>query len=196
VRYRAALVTTTYRPDVAWGARHLTASLKCLREWARRRGIWVKYVGRLEFTRAGVPHYHIVVWLPRGHTMPMWDKQGWWRHGMTNAVWARRPVGYLAKYASKAADFPPGTHGTKGARWFVAGGLSLRGRLRALWRAAPRWIRERWPEGDPLKRLSGSWWRLGSFVDLRSPWRAVLEGDGVAFEWRGWGADDIRFVRA
>jgi hypothetical protein len=195
VRYRAALVTTTYRPNAAWGARHLTASLKCLREWARRRGIWVRYVWRLEFGGLhGRPHYHIVVWLPKGNTMPLWDRQGWWPHGMTNAVWARRPVGYIAKYASKAADWPPGTGGTVGARWFGVGGLSLQGRMRALWRSAPQWIRERWPQGDPLKRLSGSWWRFGSFIELRSPWAAVPVGGNFAFRWRGWGPDDIRFV--
>ena len=196
VGYRAALVTATYRPGVAWGPRHVAAALKCLREWARRRRTWVKYVWRLEFTRRGVPHYHVVVWLPRGRTMPRWDKRGWWPHGMTNAVWARRPVGYLAKYAAKAADWPPGTRGTHGARWFGVGGLSLRGRLRALWRGAPAWVRERWPEGEPLKRLSGSWWRLGSFVELRSPWALEVVGDGCAFRWRGWTPDDVRFVVA
>jgi hypothetical protein len=75
VGYRAALVTATYRPGVAWGARHIAATLKCLREWARRRRIWVKYV----------------------------------------------------------------------------------------WRS------------EPLKRLSGTWWRLGSFVELRSPCKAAAE---------------------
>jgi hypothetical protein len=197
VLYRAALVTTTYRPDAPWGPRHLTASLKCLREWARRRRVWVRYVWRLEFgERSGRPHYHAVVWLPRGITMPLWDRQGWWPHGMTNAVWARRPVGYIAKYAAKEAEWPVGTGGTAGARWFGVGGLSLQGRLRALWRSAPLWVRERWPEGDPLRRLSGTWWRLGAFVELRSPWAAIPVGGGFAFRWRGWSVDDIRFVGA
>ena len=196
VHYRAALVTTTYRPDVAWAPRHLSRALKCLKAWARRRRIWIKYVWRLEFTRRGIPHYHVVVWLPRGHTMPLWDRQGWWSHGMSNATWARRPIGYLAKYASKAADWPPGTDGTRGARWFGVGGLSVSGRLRALWRSSPQWVQERWPEGDPLKRLSGSWWRLGTFVELRSPWSATPVAGGWAFRWRGWSTDDVRFLGA
>ena len=37
--------------------------------------------------------------------MPKADKQGWWRHGMTNTVPARSPVGYLCKYTSKGIDF-------------------------------------------------------------------------------------------
>ncbi len=36
VRYRAALVTATYRSDGTWGPRQITGALKCLKEWARR----------------------------------------------------------------------------------------------------------------------------------------------------------------
>jgi len=194
VRYRAAMVTTTYRNGVSWSPLHLTVSLRALKEWARRRGIWVKYVWRLEFTQRGVPHYHVLVWLPRGRTMPLWDKRGWWPHGMTNAQWAQRPVGYMAKYAAKGADWPPGTAATRGARWFGAGGLGAEGRLRALWRCAPRWLRDCWPQGEPLKRLASSWWRLGTFCELRSPWAAELVGDGVRFTWRGWPPDSVRAV--
>lgn len=195
VRCQAVMVTTTYRPDAAWGARHLTASLKCLREWARRRRIWIKYVSRLEFTQRGVPHYHVLVWFPVGELMPMWDKQGWWLHGMTRTTAvSRSAVGYLAKYASKACDWPPGTSGTRGARWYGVGGLSVQGRLRALWRAAPKWVRDRVEEGEPLKRLTGSWWRLGAW-EIRSPWRCVPQAGGcVAFEWRGWDCDSVRLA--
>jgi hypothetical protein len=194
VRYRAALVTCTYRPGVTWEPRQITATLKCLREWARRRGIWVRTLWRFEFgERTGRPHYHVVVWLPRGITMPMWDRQGWWPHGMTNAVWARRPVPYLAKYAAKASAVVWAGN-TRGARWFGVAGLSVAGRLRALWRSAPRWVRERWPEGDPLKRLGSSWWRFGTFVELRSPYRCREACGGVLeFAWVGWTAGDIRF---
>jgi len=192
-RYRAAMVTTTYAPGRSWSPRHLSAALKSLREWARNRRIWVKYVWRLEFTRAGVPHYHVVVWLPRGWVMPMWDRQGWWPHGMTNAKWARSPVGYLAKYASKETDWPPGTGDTRGARWFGAGGLGAEGRLRVLWRCAPLWLRELWAEGEPLRKLSGSWWRLGCFAEVRSPWRADLDGNALRLRFVGWTAADVRF---
>lgn len=189
VRYRAAMVTTTYRPGVAWSPRHLTAGLKCLSSWARRRRAWVRYVSRLEFTARGVPHYHVVVWLPKGLTMPMWDKAGWWKHGMTNAKWARAPVGYLAKYASKAADWPPGTAGTAGARWWSAGGLTSRLRLSARWRAAPEWLRALgWDHDTPLGR-HGSRWRVGAWL-VRSPWRVLeVAGGLLSFEWRGWDED-------
>lgn len=186
-RYRAAMVTTTYRPGAEWSPLDLAGSLKCLREWARRRRIWVRYVWRLEFTARGVPHYHVVVWLPRGWTMPLWDRAGWWSRGMTNAQWARRAVGYCAKYASAASDWPPGTRGTAHARWWGCGGLTSALRMRARWRAAPAWLRElAWDHDTPLRR-EGSRWRVGAWL-IRSPWRVLeVAGGLLQFEWRGWG---------
>ena len=69
------------------------------------KGIFIHYVWVLELTKRGRPHYHVLFWLPRGISMPKADKQGWWRHGMTNTVPARSPVGYLCKYTSKGIDF-------------------------------------------------------------------------------------------
>lgn len=60
--------------------------------------------------------------------MPFADKRGWWPHGMSNQVWARNAVGYIAKYASKAHD---GGAVPKGARLFGFGGL--RGAARRIW---------------------------------------------------------------
>ena len=105
VKYKAHMVTLTYRDDVEWSPRQVSNYLKCVREWARRKGIFLHYVWVLELTKRGRPHYHVLFWLPRGISMPKADKQGWWRHGMTNTVPARSPVGYLCKYTSKGIDF-------------------------------------------------------------------------------------------
>ncbi|EIT4971290.1 hypothetical protein L2H77_005335, partial [Escherichia coli] len=105
VRYKAAMVTLTYAPDVEWSPRQVSNYLKCVREWARRKGIFIHYVWVLELTKKGRPHYHVLFWLPKGVSMPKADKQGWWKHGMTKSEWARSPVGYLCKYTSKGLDF-------------------------------------------------------------------------------------------
>lgn len=190
-RYRAAMITTTYRPGECWGPRDLSGSLKCLREWARRRGAWVRYVWRLEFTARGVPHYHVLVWLPKGLTMPLWDKAGWWDRGMTNAQWARKAVGYMAKYAAASSDWPPGTAGTVHARWWGCGGMSARQRLRARWRAAPAWLRSMGWDSDTALGRKGSLWRVGPWL-IRSPWRVLeVAGGFLQFEWRGWNADSV-----
>jgi len=60
VRYKAAMVTLTYRDDVDWSPRQVSNYLKCVREWARRKGIFIHYVWVLELTKRGRPHYHIL----------------------------------------------------------------------------------------------------------------------------------------
>ena len=96
------MVTLTYREDVEWSPRQVSGYLKCVREWARRKDIFIHYVWVLELTKRGRPHYHVLFWLPKGVSMPKADKQGWWKHGMTRSEWAHSPVGYLCKYTSKA----------------------------------------------------------------------------------------------
>ena len=104
------MVTLTYREDVEWSPRQVSGYLKCVREWARRKDIFIHYVWVLELTKRGRPHYHVLFWLPKGVSMPKADKQGWWKHGMTRSEWAHSPVGYLCKYTSKGIDFDSGAN--------------------------------------------------------------------------------------
>lgn len=133
-RCKAAMLTLTYRPEVDWSPRHVTGLLKNVREWHKRRGHVCRYAWVLELTEAGRPHYHVLFWLPRGLTLPKPDKQGWWPHGMTRIEWARSPVGYLVKYASKGID---GDELPKGARLSGCGGLSGAARAVRSWRLCP-----------------------------------------------------------
>lgn len=190
-RYRAALITLTYAPGEGWEAKDVSRVCNHYRMWAKRRGIRVSGVWVLELTRAGVPHYHLLLFIPRGYTPPLPDKQGWWRKGMTNAKWARSPVGYIAKYASKGTigDLP------RGAR--LHGHVGLTAKMLALrsWEIAPAWLRGFCERGNRLMK-KGSWWRnCASNIEYRSPW--VLDGfrDGyVGIRWVGWGLEDVRFM--
>ena len=47
VRYKAAMVTLTYREDVEWSPRQVSGYLKCVREWARRKAIFCITFGYL-----------------------------------------------------------------------------------------------------------------------------------------------------
>ena len=47
VRYKAAMVTLTYRDDVDWSPRQVSNYLKCVREWARRKAIFCIMCGFL-----------------------------------------------------------------------------------------------------------------------------------------------------
>ena len=191
IRYRAALITLTYAPGQKWEAKDISRLCNLYRMWAKRKEIKISGVWVLELTQAGVPHYHLLLFIPRGYTPPLPDKQGWWRKGMTNAKWAKSPVGYIAKYASKgtAGDLP------NGAR--LHGHIGLTNTMLALrsWFIAPAWLRKMCERGNRLKKV-GSWWRdCVTRIEYRTPW--VLDefrADGPVLRWVGWTEEDVRFL--
>jgi hypothetical protein len=153
--FRTALVTLTYRPDVEWSPLHVSALLKVYREWFRRRGQPFLFVWTVELQQRGIPHYHIVCWFPRGRglTPPLPDKQGWWPHGMTNAVFARSPIGYIAKYASKS-ETKSGHHLPKNCRLWGYGGLKMVERAPIAYAVAPKWVKAMTGiDTHPVKRM-------------------------------------------
>jgi hypothetical protein len=176
-RFRAALLTLTYRPGVGWSPRHVSAILACIREYLRRRGLTFRYVWVMELTQAGIPHYHLLIFLPRGLTLPKPDKRGWWPHGLTRIEWARNAVGYLAKYASKGQEgaFP------KGARLHSSGGLDKAQRVIRSWWMLPAWVRELWgSEHRPMRAKGGGFVSRLTGEHFPSPWRIVSR----AKDWR------------
>ena len=169
VKYKAHMVTLTYRDDVDWSPRQVSNYLKCVREWARRKAIFLHYVWVLELTKRGRPHYHVLFWLPRGISMPKADKQGWWRHGMTNTVPARSPVGYLCKYTSKGIDFDSWGKLPRGGRLYGHGGFTPSMRIIRVWRLAPSWVRELIDEVDGVRKVGCYWVNRASGMGIRSP---------------------------
>lgn len=185
-RWKPAFVTLTYRPGETWHQKDITFCLAAIREYLRRRGVpmlydWVAEIqSERVLSRPGdcCLHYHVVVWLPIGMSLPKPDKRGWWPKGSTKIEWARKPVGYLAKYASKGGclDYVP-----KGARLYGSGGLSRERRIERAWWRCPQWVREKWSQEHRPTRAKGGGWisRLtGEYVP--SLWRfAGLVADGL-----------------
>src|SRR5690606_16986167 len=128
----------TYRPDAAWRPEHISQALAAWRK--EMRGRRLRYVWVLELTKAGKPHYHVMVWLPAGVLLEKPDRSGAWPHGMSRIEWARNAVGYLVKYASKGTD---GINLPRGARLFGVGGLNADSRLKRAWAMLPRYQRLR-----------------------------------------------------
>lgn len=95
------MVTLTYRDLDGFQPRHVSLLLKHVRQWLKRRGHPFHYLWVAELQKRGALHYHIIVWLPRGMTIPAPDKQGWWPHRMTQVKWAHHAVGFLCKYVSE-----------------------------------------------------------------------------------------------
>jgi hypothetical protein len=185
-RHRPAMLTLTYREVGAWNPRHISELLQRVRVWLKRRGHRLRYVWVAELQQRGALHYHVLVWLPRGLTLPKPDKQGWWAHGSTRIEWARKPAGYLAKYASKldskvGMGFPPG------ARLHGKGGLEGFGRAVAQWFNLPAWAREVCDLAGRAMRIKG----LGlvdreSGVCLPTPWRVSRSPSGTTMLERAW----------
>ena len=197
VKYKAHMVTLTYRDDVDWSPRQVSNYLKCVREWARRKGIFLHYVWVLELTKRGRPHYHVLFWLPRGISMPKADKQGWWRHGMTNTVPARSPVGYLCKYTSKGIDFDSWGKLPRGGRLYGHGGFTPSMRITRVWRVAPSWVRELIDAIDGVKKVGCYWVNRVSGMGIRSPF--VFNFNDRTLRFKGFDApihiDDIEKVK-
>ena len=176
-RYRAVMVTLTYRPEVQWFPRHVSEFLDRARKHLHRRfAAPLIYVWVHESTKAGRPHYHVVLFLPRGITLPKPDKQGWWPHGMTRIEWARKAVGYIAKYASKGSDDMP-----KGARCCGTGGMTPSQRQVRRWWRLPGRIRATTVPEDDVRRATG-----GGFVS-----RVTGERWEAEWEFAGYGVSPI-----
>lgn len=177
-RGRWAMLTLTYREDVRWVACQVRELLTSLRNYASRCGFKARYVWVLELTQRGRPHYHVLVWLPKGRSLPKPDKQGWWKHGFTKIEWARNAIGYLAKYASKGDDYD--LHKLpSGARMSGNGGLGLDSRIELRWWKLPLWVREVWTTITDVARIKGGYVNRQDGEFLASRFLVVFEGGAL-----------------
>ena len=141
-RHYAVFVTLTYRPGVLWSQGQVSAFIQRYSKWCARRGVVGRYQWVLELTRAGAPHYHVLLWLPKRLRVPKPDKSGWWSHGLSRIELAYRPVGYLVKYASKGFGGEGAGEIPRGARLFGCGnGKEERHEVRRA--RLPVWLAER-----------------------------------------------------
>lgn len=181
-RGRWAMLTLTYREETDWAANHVRLFLTHVRQWLKRRRSAARFVWCLELTKRGRPHYHVLVRLSRGLTLPKPDKQGWWPHGLTRVEWARNAVGYVAKYASKATpevmcDLP------KGARTHGVGGLSDEGARELRWWKSPLAAREALGKVADIRKVLGGYADKTTGEFWRSPWHVYIDGAGRVFCW-------------
>jgi len=161
-------VTLTYALAHAWMPNHVTKAFDGFRRWCKRRGFDCKYTWvaeiqpkRAERTGDNVVHYHALVWLPAGVSMPFWDVstrasgrqvRPFWSHGMTNTETAKSGVGYLMKYLSKLGEL---TVFPDGLRLYGMGGLDPLARQVRSWYNLPEWAKNVYGVGD-LVRLGSA----------------------------------------
>lgn len=185
-KWRVAMLTLTYRPDVDWESGQISALVRHIRQYLARCGVAMRHVWVQEFTKKGKPHYHMLLWLPLGRTIPKPDKRGWWPFGFTKIEWARNAVGYIAKYASKGDSLHKPA---KGARMHGNGGLTGDCLLEQRWWKLPGWMRDKAKPSDAIRRAPNG--TGGGFVHpetgerFESPYEVFFSGGKVYYRVKG-----------
>lgn len=168
-RYRAAMITLTYAPGEQWRGRQLTEFLHTCRKFTQRAGHEFRYVWVAEMQLRGVVHYHVLVWMPHGFRLPKPDQRGWWPYGATKIEWARKAVGYLAKYASKGQE-PDAPQFPKGIRISGNGGLDQEAKREFRWWRAPSEARHHLGACADIRRITGGRFDAVTGLFWASPW--------------------------
>ncbi len=151
-------VTLTYRGVDDWKPDHIAYAIRLYRQWCKRVGVPCRYTWVAELQNRGAVHYHLLAWLPRGISMPKWDKPrgrrsvAFWPHGMTNTEVARSGIGYLMKYLSKLGEFH---RFPAGLRLYGIGGLDAQSRQIRGWYGLPTWVKKTYGVGDVIRRAGG-----------------------------------------
>lgn len=175
VRENVWFVTLTYRGVHDWQPRHISKCLKAARRWCHLRGVPFRYLWVAELQQRGALHYHLAIWLPKRLQLPMFDKQGWWPHGMTQRVIAKNAVGYLMKYLSKISPFH---QFPKGVRLYGLGGLTQQARSICSWLNLPSWCKQRFGVGE-LQTMAGCRVVRATGEILEAMYRRVFHPSGM-----------------
>lgn len=178
--FDAFMLTFTYADESDWSPSHIRDALRRLRQLVRARGHELRYCWVMEMkkrksgSRVGepMPHYHCVVWLPKGHYAATegaaklagfgvqhleLDTLGYWPHGLTNSCLAVAPVRYIMGYATKGEKCNEGPF-PHGARIYGVGGLDATQRGHRRWGNYPRFIRQNAAISDRWVRAPGGGW--------------------------------------
>lgn len=185
-RVTGALVTLTVRPGVEWLPHLMSRFMNCVRMYAVRRSVDIRYSWVAEMQARGAVHFHLIVWWStadgRSFKLPKPDSQGWWPHGMSN-IQRLKPgtaaVRYLTKYLSKGTEVPlPRGLRSYGMDRHPADALPVHRS------SLPRWLAQACPSGR-LDRLPFFGWRSRETGErFRARHRFVRETDGEAVWWR------------
>ena len=183
-------LTLTYREGSDSSPRDVSELLKRMRGHFNRtragRSRWdresFRYVWVGELTQRLRPHYHIMLWVPKGMYFGKVDQRGWWPHGSTQIEKARNCVGYLAKYASK---FTPLTAGAfpKGFRTHGMGGLNAESKRELRWWKASKEAREHLGTDADIRKCKGGWFNRLTGEFWPSPWKVTFIF-GRTFAWK------------
>lgn len=92
------MVTLTYEKKGDYEQGHIREYLNRLRGMLKDRLLAWAWVAEIQ--KRGAVHYHLLIVVEKFTRVPMPDKQGHWKHGMSQVVRARTAY-YLVKYLGK-----------------------------------------------------------------------------------------------
>lgn len=186
-RLRLVMITLTYRASAdgltAWRKNHIRDFMKKVRRELGDK--LLAYVWVAELQQRGEVHYHVLLLVKRGTSIPFPDAL-WWAHGSTKIETARSRF-YILKYCSKAGfTAPDGTWKVfpKGLRlfavWISKDLLTELQRFGFRLSVLPGWLSELLEERDVLarvKRCEGGGWTITGDVGppehVKSPFRVI-----------------------
>jgi hypothetical protein len=172
------MVTLTYWGDGLWQGKHISDYLRRVRQHAAAEGYALRYQWVMELTKRGRPHYHILWWGPVGYQFPKADVAGHWRFGFTRTEAARKPVGYLVKYASKGGDSCELGAIPRGARLCGTGGCSGHERHATHRAGLPMWLDASLQPGARARRVPRVGWVCCLTGEVfASPFKVAWERD-------------------
>lgn len=184
------MLTLTYRDGRDSGPRDISDLLRAMRRYfnvARSRakrfaGQVFRYLWVGELTKRGIPHYHVLIWIPQGMYFGKVDQRGWWPHGSSQIEKARNAVGYLAKYASKFTSIVAGQF-PKGFRTHGCGGLNQESKRELRYWKAPVSARDVLGAAADIRKALGGWFDKLTGEFWPSPWRVTIFG-GRTIAWK------------
>lgn len=183
-------LTLTYRDGSNSSPRDVSELLKRMRghfnrtiaRASRWHGESFRYVWVGELTLRLRPHYHLMIWVPKGIYFGKVDQRGWWPHGSTQIEKARNCVGYLAKYASKFTSVVAGAF-PKGFRTHGVGGLNEESRRELRWWKAPKEARDLLGGDADIRKIKGGWFDRLTGAMWSSPWKVTF-AFGRTIAWK------------
>ena len=124
-------------PNMAWAAKYIRQTWNKFREYLKRKfGISPKYISVLEFTKAGVPHLHILIdrYISQRWISAVWGSLGGGRVVDIRLVTPAKIAAYVSKYLSKELliSAPKGTRRittARGIKLFPKSSSSIRWRM-------------------------------------------------------------------
>jgi hypothetical protein len=127
---RMVMITLTYANMEGYQAGHIRDYVKQMKRKLGEKLIGFAWISELQ--KRGALHYHLILVVNKGTHIPMPDKSGMWKHGMSKIETARTPF-YLVTYTGKEFQKDLSRY-PKGARLYTASVRTLEGEYRHLYK--------------------------------------------------------------